>query len=272
MCVAAAVMVGAGVLWAQTAENAAERANVSGRWVGAFDTVRVDGSVEKDSAYFMLKQDGAKITGGAGQSEQKVSPIADGTIDGDSVRFAVVVNPQMTVQFDLHPDGNHLRGSATGVPLEQGARVVVDVVRWQEGSATPTVIHAQDGLFTTVVALDTKLFDAYNHCDLTTMGALVADDLEFYHDKTGLMVGKQPFLDAIKNNICGKTQRTLVAGSLEVYPLKGYGAVEIGVHRFHHPEHPEMGVGEAKFVTVWRNKDGVWAMTRAISFDHENVK
>ena len=58
----------------------------------------------------------------------------------------------------------------------------------------------------------------------------------------------------------------------EVYPLKDYGAVEIGVHRFHHPTHPEEGVGEAKFITLWENKNGTWKISRAISFDHENVK
>jgi len=129
--------------------------------------------------------------------------------------------------------------------------------------------NAQSGtLFTTVQSLDTQLFDAYNHCDLSTLGAMVADDLEFYHDKTGLSVGKAPFLAAIKQNICGKVQRTLVPGSMEVYPLKDYGAVEIGVHRFHHPQEPE-NVGEAKFITLWQNKDGVWKVTRVISYDHE---
>src|SRR5215471_14126723 len=78
-------------------------------------------------------------------------------------------------------------------------------------------------LFKTVEALDTKLFDAYNHCDLATLGAMVADDLEFYHDKTGLAVGKDLFITAIKQNICGKVERTLVRGSLEVHPLQGYG-------------------------------------------------
>jgi Domain of unknown function (DUF4440) len=133
--------------------------------------------------------------------------------------------------------------------------------------------NAQSGpLFMTVQSLDTKLFDAYNHCDLATLGAMVSDDLEFYHDKTGLSVGKAPFLAAIKQNICGKVERTLVPGSMEVYPLKGYGAVEIGVHRFHHPSHPEDGIGEAKFITIWQNKNGVWKVTRAISYDHEPVK
>jgi hypothetical protein len=147
------------------------------------------------------------------------------------------------------------------------------------GLAVPCCAWAQQpipaaekaALTQTVSALDTKLFDAYNHCDLKTLGAMVSDDLEFYHDQTGLMVGKAPFLAAIQQNICGKVERTLVPGSLEVYPLKGYGAVEIGVHRFHKAGHPEDLGGEGKFVTVWQNKDGVWKITRAISYNHESL-
>ena len=137
-------------------------------------------------------------------------------------------------------------------------------------------VHAQstaqsDTLFKTIQSLDTQLFDAYNHCDLTTLGAMMSDDLEFYHDQTGLSVGKAPFIAAIKQNICGKVERTIVPGSIKVYPLQGYGAVELGIHRFHHPGHPEDGVGEASFVTLWQNKDGIWKVTRAISYNHEPV-
>ncbi len=124
-----------------------------------------------------------------------------------------------------------------------------------------------DELYRTVAALDTRLFDAYNRCDLATLSSMVDEKLEFYHDKTGLAVGRQVFLDAIKNNICGKVQRVLVPGTLEVYPLKDYGAVEIGVHRFTHPGDPA-NLGEAKFITLWQLKDGAWTITRAISFDH----
>ena len=132
--------------------------------------------------------------------------------------------------------------------------------------------NAQSGtLFKTIESMDSQLFEAYNRCDLKTLGAMVSDDLEFYHDQTGLSVGKDPFLAAIKQNICGKVERTLVPGSMEVYPMKGYGAVEIGVHRFHHPMHPEDGVGEAKFVTLWHNENGAWKVTRAISYNHESV-
>lgn len=137
----------------------------------------------------------------------------------------------------------------------------------------PAFVNAQTGarrdpLFLTVQALDAKLFDAYNHCDLKALGAMVSDDLEFYHDQTGLSVGKGPFLAAIRENVCGKVQRELLPQTLEVYPLQGYGAVELGIHRFHHPQHPEDGMGDARFVTLWQNKQGVWTVTRVISFEH----
>ena len=132
--------------------------------------------------------------------------------------------------------------------------------------------NARSGsLFKTIQVLDSKLFEAYNHCDLATLGGMVSDDLEFYHDKTGLSVGRDLFITAIKQNICGKVERSLVPGSLEVYPLNGYGAVEIGVHRFRHPAHPDDTAGEAKFITLWQNKNGSWKVTRAISYDHEPV-
>ncbi|HMF54699.1 MAG TPA: nuclear transport factor 2 family protein [Edaphobacter sp.] len=127
-------------------------------------------------------------------------------------------------------------------------------------------------LTSAITALDKQLFDAYNTCDLDKLKTMVAEDLEFYHDKTGLAVGRQVFLDAIKNNICGKVQRELVAESLKVYPLKDYGAVEMGSHRFTHPWKQDHGeVGEAEFVQLWRYKDGAWKITRVISYDHHSA-
>jgi hypothetical protein len=128
-------------------------------------------------------------------------------------------------------------------------------------------LPASDPLYKTVAGLDSELFDAYNHCQLDKLSSLVVEDLEFYHDKTGLAVGRQTFMDAIKNNICGKVHRELIPGTLEVYPMEGFGAVEIGIHRFTHPGDPH-NIGEAKFITLWQHKDGSWRMTRAISFDH----
>ena len=124
-----------------------------------------------------------------------------------------------------------------------------------------------NALFDTIKSIDSKFFDAYNHCDLAALGSMVSEDLEFYHDQSGLTVGKEPFLAAIKQNICGKVQRTLIENTLEVYPLKGYGAVEIGIHRFHHPTEPG-NVGDAKFVIIWHQDNGMWKVTRTISYEH----
>jgi len=129
---------------------------------------------------------------------------------------------------------------------------------------------SRDALYQTIASLDSALFDAANRCDLEKLGTYFTDDLEFYHDQSGLSVGKQDFLNKSKNNICGKVIRELVPGSLEVYPLKGYGAVEIGVHRFHHPGKDDtMAVGEAKFIHLWQYKDGTWKISRVISYEHK---
>jgi ketosteroid isomerase-like protein len=120
-----------------------------------------------------------------------------------------------------------------------------------------------------IAALDASLFDAYNRCDLDKFASFFVDDVEFYHDQGGVTLGKVALTDAIKKNICGKVTRELVPGTLQVYPMKGYGAVEMGVHRFHHPGHDDAeGVGEGKFVHLWQYKDGAWKITRVISYDH----
>ena len=130
-----------------------------------------------------------------------------------------------------------------------------------------------DELFQTISRLDTQVFDAIDRCDMQAEASFWADNAEFYHDQTGLMIGGQQIIDAIKNNLCGKVKRELVPGTLEVYPLPGYGAVEIGVHRFLHPWKQDHGViGEAKFIHVWQHKDGTWKITRVISVGHHSAK
>jgi Domain of unknown function (DUF4440) len=134
-------------------------------------------------------------------------------------------------------------------------------------------IKSQEELTRAITTLDAELFAAYNTCDLEKFGSLIDENIEFYHDKGGLAVGKKALVEGIKNNICGKVTRELVAGSLEVYPIAHYGAVEIGVHRFLHPWTQDHGVvGEAKFIHLWQYKEGAWRVTRVISFDHEAAK
>jgi ketosteroid isomerase-like protein len=140
--------------------------------------------------------------------------------------------------------------------------------------ATLDEIKNQADLDKAITALDAKLFAAYNHCDLKTFDSLLADDVEFYHDQGGVTLGRQRLTDSIKNNICtGDTQRVLVPGTLKIYYMKGYGAIEMGVHRFEHPKSEAVnGTGEASFVQLWQCKDGNWKLTRVLSYDHHSAQ
>ncbi|MGO4780143.1 nuclear transport factor 2 family protein, partial [Lysobacter sp. 2RAB21] len=44
---------------------------------------------------------------------------------------------------------------------------------------------ADAALRQTIAALDAKVFDAYNRCDLETFEQYFSPDVEFYHDKGG---------------------------------------------------------------------------------------
>ena len=57
-------------------------------------------------------------------------------------------------------------------------------------------------------------------------------------------------------------------GSLEVFPIKNYGAMEVGVHRFCHVEQGKEECGTFRFVHVWRRTDRKWQIARVVSYGH----
>ncbi|MFH6971709.1 nuclear transport factor 2 family protein [Flavobacterium petrolei] len=121
-------------------------------------------------------------------------------------------------------------------------------------------------LYNTIVAMDSTFFYAYNTCDLNKQAAIYSDNIEFYHDKGGLMTVKQDLIEGTRNNICGKVTRELVKGSIEVYPVKDFGAIEMGLHKFHNntekentPSHP------SKFIIFWKNDNNIWTITKVVS-------
>jgi Domain of unknown function (DUF4440) len=123
-------------------------------------------------------------------------------------------------------------------------------------------------LYDTIVKLDGEFFGAYNTCDknLDKYGAFYSENIEFYHDQGGLMTSKNDIIEATKKNICGKVTRELVADSIEVYPIKDYGAIEIGFHKFHNSAEKKGTPSKAgRFVVVWQNKNNEWKITRVIS-------
>jgi hypothetical protein len=125
-------------------------------------------------------------------------------------------------------------------------------------------VPASPELYNTIVKMDSVYFDTYNHCKIAKMDSLTAEDIEFYHDRGGFSHSKKELLASIQKNICGKVTRILTPGSIEVYEIPGYGAVQFGYHSFRNIN--ETGESRpSKFVTLWRLKDKQWQITRVIS-------
>jgi hypothetical protein len=129
-------------------------------------------------------------------------------------------------------------------------------------------VKSQEELDKLAASLDAAVFDSYNRCDLEKFSTFFTDDVEFYHDQGGVTLGNKNLTESIKKNICGgDVRRELVPGTLQAHYMKGYGLVEMGVHRFYHPK-SNTPAGEGKFIHLWQYKDGAWKITRAISYDH----
>ncbi len=122
-------------------------------------------------------------------------------------------------------------------------------------------------LYKTIVALDSTFFAAYNTCDvnLEKYASFYADDIEFYHDNSGFMNSKQDIVEGTKKHICGKVTRKLVKGSIEVYPIKNYGAVEMGLHTFHNNREPDAVPQVGRFTIVWKKDPNGWKIAKVIS-------
>ncbi len=127
-------------------------------------------------------------------------------------------------------------------------------------------------LYDTIAHLDSVFFNAFNTRNFDQLKTLISENLEFYHDLGGVTNYNQN-MDAFKKTFESdrRVRRELVAGTLEVYPIKNYGAVETGTHRFYATEkgQQEKLSSEAKFVQLWQQENGGWKITRIISYGHQ---
>lgn len=139
-------------------------------------------------------------------------------------------------------------------------------------SITPGSLNAQasaEDLLQTVADLDELAFDAFNDRDLDRFVGFFADDMEFYHDEAGLSGYAQ--LVESSQRLFGQAaplRRRLITGSLEVYPVPGYGAIQIGRHEFCHEENGVDDCGVFGFTHVWHRTSAGWKITRVLSYGH----
>ncbi|WP_370000056.1 nuclear transport factor 2 family protein [Winogradskyella sp.] len=147
------------------------------------------------------------------------------------------------------------------------------------GIATAQVDQNSD-LFKTLKAKDSILFKiGFNKCKVDKSAELMFDDLEFYHDKSGITNSKEEFVKTMKNGICRannpeKVYRFLVDESLEVFPMYNngelYGALQNGKHFFSTDENMtfEKSDNYALFSHLWIIDDDEWKLKRVMSYNH----
>ncbi|MEM9996299.1 MAG: nuclear transport factor 2 family protein [Bacteroidota bacterium] len=147
------------------------------------------------------------------------------------------------------------------------------VTHAQQTHEGPDANPATSGpLYDELARMDSLVFAAsFVACDFDAANALFTDDVEFYHDLTGASYG-----EAVRDDFrrltasCPRENgvtRELIEGTLEVYPMQDYGAIQMGLHRFTERGAPTSTI--AQFVHLWqRQPDGTWKISRVLSFDH----
>ena len=128
--------------------------------------------------------------------------------------------------------------------------------------------HRDNELFQTIFKLDSTWFAAFNK-DITVVSSYIDSTLEFYHDGSGLTfyADNVAAFKRMKERTPDLT-RELLKETMEVYPIPGYGAVQIAQHRFCHMEIGKLDCGVFKFIHTWKKTEQGWKVTRIISVDH----
>ena len=151
-----------------------------------------------------------------------------------------------------------------------------------EAPADAVVIPDQPELTRQVAARDAEFFELFftGGCEIERFRSMLADDVEFYHDRGGFNVRRPEDFVAIFQQNCTdrqnprawRSRRALVPESLHVDPVPGWGAIETGEHLFYEREGvdgEERLVGRARFAQLWvLGRDGQWRLSRVFSYAH----
>jgi hypothetical protein len=138
---------------------------------------------------------------------------------------------------------------------------------------------ASPELVATLTARDAELFAAFfDRCDPVAVRAMLTDDMEFFHDKGGLISTTGDAFAADLKGHCERlktgedfaSRREIVPGSVSTFVINNYGAMTMGAHRFYKltPGKPEEMTEVGKFIIIWKNDGGVWKLARVVSYDH----
>ena len=132
-------------------------------------------------------------------------------------------------------------------------------------------------LYEEIVTMDSLYFAAQNSCNLELYASYLSEDFEFFHDHAGFTASKDDEMRDM-SIFCGEEQRRrqplrreLIEGSLKVFPMNRYGALEFCDHVFYLQinDGTEKVVAQSKMTALWKKIGDDWKLTRIISYDHQ---
>lgn len=199
---------------------------------------------------------------------------------------------QQGLPMQRQADGSHLLNlrweGRTGLPLE--AKFVLEdaqgqVLRWERTGNRIWLVGQPPGVMkfdvdadtqaleVAVLAADGRLSQAINGRDLAGLADLFSPRLTFFHDKGGV-ADQAANLAQFRQNFARtdrRTTRALIPESVQIHPVPGLGAMQIGRHRFCNvstdaqaPQCQDLG-----FSHVWeRGADGAWRLLTVLSYGH----
>ncbi|GAC1423002.1 MAG: hypothetical protein NVS9B7_21190 [Flavisolibacter sp.] len=113
-------------------------------------------------------------------------------------------------------------------------------------------------LYHEIAHLDVLQFAAFNSKNIDQLKLFFDSTLELYQDNVGFRNYRET-VKAFTNLFKMKyvLTRKLVLGSMEVYPIKGFGAIQTGRHTFSHIENGQLQKATFKFMQIWQKKEGI---------------
>ena len=85
--------------------------------------------------------------------------------------------------------------------------VALLIMAFGGSAASAQDVGDDTGLSKTIMAMDEKVFAAYNRCDLASFGSYFSPTVEFYHDKGGATFDRATVIANTRKYICGKVHR-----------------------------------------------------------------
>lgn len=161
--------------------------------------------------------------------------------------------------------------------------VLISCDQKQENTITKSEVIVKEQpskLYKAIAKVDSLMISvAQRDCDLEAYESFLSDDFEYFHDKAGFTPSKEAEM-ADMAIFCGKEQRSRqplrrqrTEGTLKVFPMDKYGALEFCDHVFYLQinDGTEKIVGSGKMTALWKLEDDQWKVTRVISYDHQHL-